>query len=286
MLKERRKLQKKFNQRNYKKWQKGFDLLEMLLEITEETGSNFNDVFRPTAVQENNFVFEVLTLLHSRALLVAREILCLLKSGFSDGALARWRSLHENAVTACFIEKYGAKVAKKYLISFKVQSYKAMQKNNIYAERNGLESFQDSEIESAKIEYDNILLDYGNEMKNDYGWAANILKKKKPQFSDLEKDINLDHWRPFYKWASHYSHSNHKPPSTLLGMCEAKKDFLLVGPSNSGLTDPAQLTAISLNHTTSALLLTEPNLDRLVIVRLLTNLAEEIGEAFLNADTV
>jgi hypothetical protein len=96
--------------------------------------------------------------------------------------------------------------------------------------------------------------------------------------------MGLDKWRPFYKWASSNAHSNHISPLTQLGMSEAQEEILLAGPSNSGLTDPAHSTALPLNIRTVSLLSLYPSVDWIVMVKIIIKFADEIGEAFLEAD--
>ena len=67
-----------------------------------------------------------------------------------------------------------------------------------------------------------------------------------------------------------------------LGLCEAKEDILLVGPSNSGMTDPAHATAISLGQTTVTLLTRTPTLDHIVLINIILEFADEIGQIFLS----
>lgn len=49
MLEQRRRSDIGFRERNFDRCSSGFDLLEMLIVITEETGSDFNNEFRPRA---------------------------------------------------------------------------------------------------------------------------------------------------------------------------------------------------------------------------------------------
>ncbi len=81
--------------------------------------------FNDDDAKEGDFVFDVVIRLHARACQIASEVLKLLKSGFADGAHARWRSLHEVAVVALFIHKHGNDVAEKYLLHDVVESYRA-----------------------------------------------------------------------------------------------------------------------------------------------------------------
>jgi hypothetical protein len=89
------------------------------------------------------------------------------------------------------------------------------------------------------------------------------------------------HLRPFYKMASHNVHANPKGVFFKLGLYAAGEEVLLAGPSDMGLADPADGTAISLGQITITLLMTRPNIDRLVISETLMTLGREIGETFL-----
>jgi hypothetical protein len=283
MLDRRRQSDIGFRQRNFDRWCSGFNLLEMLIVIAAETGSDFNNEFRPRAVREGNFTFEALTALHSKALLISNEILCLLKNGFPDGAHARWRSLHEVATTAVFLRQHDQKTAKRYVLAERVQDYAAMCQYQQYAERAGMEPFSEAEVTTAREMREAIIEKHGSPLKNEYGWAYSALPNIKPSFRDLEKSVGLDHWRPRFKWASQHTHSNFSAARKLLGMVEAKKTVLLIGPSNSGLTDPAAQTALSLVHATVSLLSIESTLDHAILMQVLTKLAQEVGEEFLKS---
>ncbi len=80
---------------------------------------------RDNEFYENNHVFFVLTRSHARACQIAREILTLIKNGYADGAMARWRALHEISVISSFIAKHGNEVAEKYLLHSNIESNKA-----------------------------------------------------------------------------------------------------------------------------------------------------------------
>ena len=67
-------------------------------------------------------------------------------------------------------------------------------------------------------------------------------------------------------------------------MCEAKEDILLVGQSNSGMTDPAHATAISLSQITIDLLMLKPNLDHVIMMNIILDYEKEVGQSFLKVD--
>lgn len=59
--------------------------------------------------------YTALSTLQKRASQEYLEILTLIKNGFSDGAFARWRSMHELSVISSFILKYGETVAEQFI---------------------------------------------------------------------------------------------------------------------------------------------------------------------------
>ncbi len=114
MLADRRKEREGFERRNFRRWRKAFDLIETIWVSCEELGRVFNQHHRPEAVREEDYVFEAMTHLHAKALLVASEIICLLKGGFADGALTRWRTVYETNVVAALIRQEGQELALRY----------------------------------------------------------------------------------------------------------------------------------------------------------------------------
>ena len=153
-----------------------------------------------------------------------------------------------------------------------------------YQERANLEPFNERDVITLTEIRDRILAEHGKSMRHEWGWAASAIGKDKPTFFDIEKSLGLDHWRPRYKWASQDTHGVYRHPPVLLGMCEAQEALLLVGPSNSGLTDPAHMTAISLVLATNALANLSPKIDRLVIMKVLLTISDEVGEVFFATD--
>ena len=54
--------------------------------------------------------------------------------------------------------------------------------------------------------------------------------------------------------------------------------ILLIGPSNYGLADPLQNTAISLMHITNCILSLEPDFESLLNMHVISNYVKTIGE--------
>ncbi|WP_271606233.1 MULTISPECIES: DUF5677 domain-containing protein [unclassified Bradyrhizobium] len=258
LLARGRKSDAGFEKRNFKRWRKPLDLLELLWNISQEVGSKFNETERPDAVAAKDYQFDALVSLHARALLVAREIQCLLYGGYPDGALIRWRSLHEIAVMAVFLKQHDSETSHRYLASFPFTALRAARQLNEHAERANMTPFSEQELAAMRHQCEGFAQRFGEEMYHEYGWASVALKNPKPNCAQLEKAVKLDHWRPRYRWASQRTYSGYRPPLSLLGTVESKRDIHLVGQSNSGFTDPLHMTAISLNQVTGSLLMTRP----------------------------
>jgi hypothetical protein len=103
-----------------------------------------------------------------------------------------------------------------------------------------------------------------------------------PDFSCIEKDVGIEHFRPYYKTSSYNVHATPKGIMFKLGL-SPNVNVLLSGPSNAGLADPGQSTAISLTQITSVLLSTKPNYDRIIILKVMSLLTKEIKKAFVIA---
>ena len=285
MLQDRREEERGFEERNFKRWQKAFDTLETMTEIAGEVGEACDKEGRAQAQSESDYRFEALSQLFPRALLVTREIIHLLKGGFPDAALSRWRSLHELTVTAMFIGRNDRAIALRYLASFDFQAKRAAKYFNLHAERANLMPFSAEELADIDARCALALDAVGEEVEGDWGWAAPALTKGKPTFAALEKAVEMDHWRPRYKWASQHIHSGHRPSNKLLGACEARQPLMLVGRSNSGFTDPLHMTAISLLQITTIVLFQNPNIDRVVYSKILMTLSNSVGQLALECDS-
>ena len=242
-----------FVDRNIKRWKNGFDALELLINVSLEIGEEFNNTYRETAVQEQNVQFDTLVRLHARACHIASEILWLLKVGYREPEV--------------------------------IESYKAMQQINKYEPRLKIKGYSEEELKACEELRDKVIHKYGVNFKGSYGWAAEALDMKNPNFFHLEEAVKLDHFRPYYKWASQNIHANVHGIINKLGLVETEVDTLLAGASNSGMTDPADLTSLSLTSITVGLLTIYPNMDSLVSQHVIKKLGMDIGEIFLKVES-
>jgi hypothetical protein len=269
MLTERRKQQTGFESRNLRRWRGAFDLLETIWVCCEEMGSAFNGHHRPEAVQEQDHVFEAMTYLHAKALLVTSEIMCLLRGGFADGALTRWRTLYENNVIATLIRQEGQELALRYVAHSRVQAWM-----RAGAEPDNLPDEYAELQEQAQFAISN----FGEEMKFRHGWASELIGKKKPTFKDIAGKCGHEAQGGIYEYASQHIHFNHRMFDELLATCESEQNVFLVGPSNSGMVGPLTATAISMVEATFLLLLHKPNLDRLALLDSVWRMAKRMNK--------
>ena len=187
-------------------------------------------------------------------------------------------------MTTRFLAKNDRNISERYLLHRAIQSHKAMLQYLKYQDVANLKPFDEHDAREIRKIRDHVITEHGKEMIHDWGWAAPAVGNNKPTFLEIESSLNLDHWRPRYRWATQDTHGGYRPPAVLLGLSEAKEPLLLVGPSNSGLTDPVHMTAISLVLATSALTDLSPTIDRLVTTQIMLTLSDEIGEVFFKID--
>jgi hypothetical protein len=271
-----------FRARCYDRWREPMDLLRILWITAQEIGEAHAHE-GPNG--SDPLVFDTLAHLHPRALLITSEIMCLLEGGFADGALARWRSLHETVVTAMFIAKHGHEVARDYRASIWFENHKAARILNEVGDRANIQPFSADEFAEIEAMRDRAEAHIGRRLNGDWDWASIAFSRNRTNFVDLERDVQMDHWRPRYKWASQRVHSAFRRPEELLGMVEAERLMFQIGPSNSGLIDPLHMTAISLSQmTVTFLLYGEPNLDRAVYAKIIQTLASDIGDTAVRSE--
>jgi hypothetical protein len=72
----------------------------------------------------------------------------------------------------------------------------------------------------------------------------------------------------------------------MLATTEALSPVFAIGQSNSGMVDPLHMTAISLTHVTSSLLMSRPSIDSAVCSKVLVGLADDLGSAAMKVEHV
>lgn len=276
-----------FHDRLYDHWGDAIDKLEQLIIRSLYLGTDINHEHRLEASQENDHVFEALMHLHARACQMAFEILTLLKAGFADGALARWRSLHEVAVVTLFIKKHGAETAERFLLYEHIETYYFAQSYQKHHEELGYDSIEDEVLDDLEDIKDQLVDRFGEVYDNEYGpgWALHVFANQSGGVRRLEKEAGLQHHRPFYRLASKSVHGTPKGTLDRIGLSDMpedsdRRDLLAAGPTNAGFYDPAVLTAASINQVTSAVISHEPSIIWTIEGKVNGMLFEDIRTAF------
>lgn len=288
-LTEHRSQRTGFEERLAERWGQALDLYETVLIYARTFGEDFVRKYHADAANENDLVFTVLARLHARACLTASEVLALLRSGYAAGAHARWRTLHEISSVAYFVKQFGQDVAEQYLEHEHIEAYRAADEYQRHCKRLGYQPYTESDMKAFRRERDRLLKKYGKDFEQDYGWAVDTLRTTNPSFkgrtsfAQIERAAGINHWRPYYRMASHCIHANPKGIAFNLGLIK-QGSMLLAGPSNAGLTDQGHSASISLSQVTTSLLLQKPNdFEFVMSMKALHHFVKEAGEAFLAA---
>ena len=106
------------------KWGSAFDGLRLLVALCVQEGEAFNFAhLRAKRPRERD---QAIARLHIRACRIAEEMILLLEHGHTEGAQARWRTMHEVAVTATIIAEGGDSLAQRYFDHEAVEKKKAL----------------------------------------------------------------------------------------------------------------------------------------------------------------
>lgn len=272
---------RKFRNNLDRDWGNAIQLLRLLVTLSRELGDVMTTSLLEEGDESRQHLVAVQTRLHARACQVSEEIICLLVAGLADGAIARWRTLHEIAVVGLVLSEHGVPLAEKYIDHDAVESWKAAQEYERHCKALGCEAMAGSELKELEENYRSVTGRYGLAFKSPYGWAADLVEKSRPTFADIERAANIDHLRAYYRLASHQIHSNPKGTFFKLGLMD-EVDILLSGPSNLGLADPGQNAAISLCQISASLVMTAPTLDGIVALKMLLALSREVSNEFLS----
>jgi hypothetical protein len=273
-----------FRRRNRRRWKMPLDLLEAEWAVAQEAGTEFFQGERLEAEAKNNHLFKALANLHSRGLLVAREAICLIECGFPDGAMSRWRTLHEYNAIAHFLLEHGNGVAELYLASATFTALKRAKNAQKHAKLDPSAKISANVIASLERRCAELRANLGHDLSGDYAWAAPTLGQKRANLLDIEEATGRDFWRPRFGWASQHIHGSYIDGRSLLGMVEAGNETaMVVGPSNGGMVDPMQMVAHSLADVSEALLSSKPDIIRRIAISVLWMFANDVGQAAMES---
>ena len=258
------------------KWNSGFIYLQGAIKISEEVSMSLVDTLNEdeNMNEENRRILAFLLKLHAKSIQMGKEVFSLLKYGHPDGALARWRSLHENTVIFRLLSSkikdsnFTANIIDRFICYSYIKEY-------IGKVSKGYINVDEETMNKLKINKKEILLKYGKDLTKPNMWAKPLFKgRSKIQFHDLEKMAEMDILNTFYKQANSHVHTSPDGMYDSLSFSPEINQAMsyLYGGSNYGLEMPAGLTAISITQITASLLLFENKIDRRVMVEVLCDI--------------
>lgn len=257
-----------FWQRFREHWEEPLRMLEEVISISESFGA---DAAAPRFEDMDETYWNVLRGLHARTCLHARSVLALLSFGLVDPAWAHWRICHESSTIATF-------VAERPEMASRFVDYSVSNKHHLASTLDEIghgEAPPKSELGELERLDDSVQHDlgstYGRKTNSSHYYAWSGLSGFKAIEEAVFKGME---WNPRgqYVFASGIVHSS---PNAVEPIKLGDNRLVFpVGPTNSGLTGPADCTSLSILMATESLLLNasctredEEKLKKLIIKR-------------------
>ena len=267
------------------RWGAALDAYDLTLDYALELGSDFKQRHHVDAMHDDDPLLAVLMRLYDKTCHVASEVRALLGAGQALGALARWRTMHELAVVALFIQAYGRETAERYLRHDAVERWKWAKAYQKYARVGGVEPLAAGRMDELAADRAAEIAVWGSPFREQYGWAAAALDNDKPSLLDLEAAIAVDastRWwrRTAYFWA-------HAPVwnATFDLDLPLPRSSRLIEGRGTGLAVPGELALNSLQHGAIALTRSRLEDDAWVIrINILQGLVADAAAAFAAAE--
>jgi Family of unknown function (DUF5677) len=181
-----------FEARLAARWGRALDLSDLTVDQALEDGRWINTQYHAGAAARQDQKFEALIRLHGKAVMTAQEVLVLLRSGYSTGALARWRTIHEVWVVFSLLGDGDEELCRRYLVHEAIESMKGQKEYEETWEALGFEP-PDSTSSDRDQRRASLAQEFGAAFLHDYGWAAPLFGGRAPKFGQLQALAQLDH---------------------------------------------------------------------------------------------
>lgn len=184
-------------------------------------------------------------------------------------------------MVALFVQQCGNETAQRYLDHLSVDSWDMAKKCAAAYQKLGHMEIRQRDLKRLEEKVASLRARYGKDFLNEYGWAGEALNTPSPNFSQIEKAVEFDKLRPYYKLASTTVHAGPKGAFWKAGLVEGVYQGLLAGPSNAGLAEAGRLTGMSLAHASLPLMMVHTTIDSVVWMRILLKLSQEVEDEFV-----
>lgn len=272
VLARERRNERVFQDRLRTVWSEAFDYLYLVGYGTAECADRFIDQHESTLADDD--VFHALVRLHERSRRVFWEVHRLLTGGLAGGARARARTLHELAVVALVIARYGrdpqtTDLATRYLDHSVIGKLAMVEFDaSLYEERESeVPSELSQKIDELRDIVEDLKLKYGNFYDHSTGWSVPLLpllpparrqNKKSPSIADLEFLAGQGHMRMTYGLMSAEVHAGADGLIYNLDPLDDSESprgpSSIIGPHLAGLAEPGRHALVGLHLSTWALL--------------------------------
>jgi hypothetical protein len=263
-------------------WGEPLDRLRMLVALCEQEGDTFNIKHLSSKSGRGELCAEALARLHIRACRIANEIILLIENGFAEGAQARWRTLHEVAVTATLIAEGGDALAERYFDHEAVERKRALDDHRRAAAIAGEPGVSRHHSAGIEEDYGAAVNKYGKSFNSMYGWASGQLGiPKEPKFHDLQEAAGSLTLKLRYRLASFDTHASSGALEQPVHRWDPTTH--IPGAFAAGFEEPASDTAQAIVQITG-LLRAEPwNVDNVAFGLAMIRLRNETARAWHDA---
>lgn len=261
-------------------WGKAIEQLDLLRHIVLEW-DHAAVLHRKGAYAKPNTAF-ALNKLVARAYEVVGEVITLARSGYADGALARWRSLHEICVITMFLAMRSDKCAQMYLSHHWVEELRLLDVDRASGTARAKNTHSDRYIHDLRKQKDVMVAKFGTAFAKDYGWASVELGRAKTTFRDLESHVGLETLRRGYQQANSTVHGGALATLTRVSLGPGSIDGALIPPAY-GCEVAANYTTASLSMMIAELCLETEDADLLTMNMVIKNSASKIRELIRQA---
>jgi Family of unknown function (DUF5677) len=261
-------------------WGGAIDRLELLSSVFREFG---DQLFREGVIDNRlkHPTFRALADLHARACRLSGEITSLLRSGYADGANARWRTLHEVAVVSTLLSDNNRDLSLRYLHHYYIKAWKAAEDYQLHHASLGGTPMPERRLTSLRRQRDTLCQRFGKYYETDWGWAASVIPDngRAPSFPRIEAACSLQSVRPLVANANDAVHGGPRGLQPT-GVHLHGHGFLLAGGSDAGLADPGANAAIALARIALARVSFAPSIEHGLTVHTIMLLKDDCVAAF------
>lgn len=265
----------------------GLEMFLMYIDLTVTVNTDMTEHFKVDKFPDDEKIkFGQLLHLHVKGCQIANEIYTLIKCGYADAALARWRTLHETSVVFIALFTNDLEVSKMF---YEYQFIEKLKRIETFEIHRGTLNWKPADGNTIKIlekKRDELHILYGPDFLKEYGWTTKFLHKGNRNFKALEEEVGLAYLRPFYQWANKGVHAGPEGTFTRLGFDDINiPRGYLAGPSRYGMVDPMQFTTYSLLKMTTGLIELTGTFENKLVLLVLEQLHGAIAEAMIEAKT-